>query len=118
MPACQDRSRETTFEKNNTTSKQVEDFLRSKKYVKSVFSNIGGSSDLVSLGNNANLSELNVKLFSTDEDDTETDFAAKECRNQLQNQFPSADLSRFSPFGANGKRFLRVRAANYRCAAA
>ena len=29
-----------TFEKNNTTSKQVEDFLRSKKYIKSVFSNI------------------------------------------------------------------------------
>ena len=86
-----------TFEKNNTTSKQVEDFLRSKKYVKSVFSNIGGSSDLVSLGNNANLSELNVKLFSTDEDDTETDFAAKECRNQLQNQFPQIKITTAKP---------------------
>jgi hydrophobic/amphiphilic exporter-1 (mainly G- bacteria), HAE1 family len=86
-----------TFEKNNTTSKQVEDFLRSKKYVKSVFSNIGGSSDLVSLGNNANLSELNVKLFSKDEVATETDDAAKECRSELQNQFPQIKITTAKP---------------------
>lgn len=86
-----------TFEKNNTTSKQVEDYLRSKKYVKSVFSNIGGSSDLVSLGNNANLSELNVKLFTKDEVATETDDAAKECRNELQSQFPQIKITTAKP---------------------
>jgi hydrophobic/amphiphilic exporter-1 (mainly G- bacteria), HAE1 family len=100
-----------TFEKNNTTSKQVEDFLRSKKYVKSVFSNIGGSSDLVSLGNNANLSELNVKLFSKDEVATETDAAAKECRNELQNQFPQIKITTAKPsfLGGNEDDPIQIR---------
>ncbi len=86
-----------TFEKNNTTSKQVEDFLRSKPYVKSVFSNIGGSSDLVSLGNNANLSELNVKLFTKDEQATTTEDAAKECRYELQQKFPQIKITTGKP---------------------
>lgn len=86
-----------TFEKNNTTSKQVEDFLRSKPYVKSVFSNIGGSSDLVSLGNNANLSELNVKLFTKDEQATTTEDAAKECRYELQRKFPQIKITTGKP---------------------
>jgi hydrophobic/amphiphilic exporter-1 (mainly G- bacteria), HAE1 family len=86
-----------TFEKNNTTSKQVEDFLRSKPYVKSVFSNIGGSSDLVSIGNNANLSELNIKLFTKDEQATTTEDAAKECRNDLQRKFPQIKITTGKP---------------------
>jgi hydrophobic/amphiphilic exporter-1 (mainly G- bacteria), HAE1 family len=100
-----------TFEKNNTTSKQVEDFLRSKKYVKSVFSNIGGSSDLVSLGNNANLSELNVKLYSKDEIETETDDAAKECRNELQNKFPQIKITTAKPsfLGGNEDDPIQIR---------
>lgn len=85
-----------TFDENNKISKQVEDVLRAKPYVKSVFSNIGGSSDLVSLGNNANLSELNVKLVPNQKS-MSTEEAAKECRYELQKQFPGVKITTGKP---------------------
>lgn len=86
-----------TFDYNNVNTKQIEDFLRSKPYVKSVFANVGGSSDLISLGNNANLSELNIKLYSLEESNVLTDKAAEECRQELQNAFPQLKIISAKP---------------------
>ena len=87
----------TAFEKNNITTKKVEDYLRSKFYVKSVFANVGGSSDLISLGNNSNLSEINVKLNPINESSISTDEAAKTNRNELQNQFSELKITSAKP---------------------
>ncbi len=86
-----------TFDYNNVNTKRIEDFLQSKPYVKSVFANVGGSSDLISLGNNANLSELNVKLYSLEESAVLTDKAAEECRQELQNAFPQLKITSAKP---------------------
>jgi HAE1 family hydrophobic/amphiphilic exporter-1 len=86
-----------TFQQNNVTTKQVEDFLRTKSYVKSVFANVGGSSDLISLGNNNNLSEINVKIYPNDEVFKVTDEASAECLKELQNKFPEIKITSAKP---------------------
>lgn len=86
-----------TFQQNNVTTKQVEDFLRSKPYVKSVFANVGGSSDLISLGNNNNQSEINVKIYPNDEVAKVTDEASAECLKELQSKFPEIKITSAKP---------------------
>jgi hydrophobic/amphiphilic exporter-1 (mainly G- bacteria), HAE1 family len=86
-----------TFQQNNVTTKQIEDFLRSKPYVKSVFANVGGSSDLVSLGNSNNQSEINVKIYPNETFEKVTDEAATECLVGLQNQFPQIKITSAKP---------------------
>jgi hydrophobic/amphiphilic exporter-1 (mainly G- bacteria), HAE1 family len=86
-----------TFQQNNVTTKQVEDFLRDKPYVKSVFANVGGSSDLVSLGNNNNQSEINVKIYPNDQVAKVTDEASAECLKELQNKFPEIKITSAKP---------------------
>ncbi|KOY84423.1 acriflavin resistance protein [bacterium 336/3] len=86
-----------TFQQNNVTTKQVEDFLRAKPYVKSVFANVGGSSDLISLGNNNNQSEINVKIYPKEENAKITDEASAECLNELQNKFPEIKITSAKP---------------------
>jgi hydrophobic/amphiphilic exporter-1 (mainly G- bacteria), HAE1 family len=86
-----------TFQQNNVTTKQVEDFLRAKPYVKSVFANVGGSSDLISLGNNNNQSEINVKIYPNEEVAKITDEASAECLKELQNKFPEIKITSAKP---------------------
>jgi hydrophobic/amphiphilic exporter-1 (mainly G- bacteria), HAE1 family len=86
-----------TFQQNNVTTKQVEDFLSAKPFVKSVFANVGGSSDLISLGNNNNQSEINVKIYPNEEVAKVTDEASAECLKGLQNKFPEIKITSAKP---------------------
>jgi hydrophobic/amphiphilic exporter-1 (mainly G- bacteria), HAE1 family len=86
-----------TFQQNNVTTKKVEDYLRAQPYVKSVFANVGGSSDLVSLGNSNNQSEINVKIHPNETFEKVTDEAAKECKTELQKQFPQIKVTSAKP---------------------
>ena len=86
-----------TFQQNNVTTKQIEDFLRAKPYVKSVFANVGGSSDLISLGNSNNQSEINVKIYPNETFEKVTDEAATECLLALQHQFPQIKITSAKP---------------------
>lgn len=86
-----------TFQQNNVTTKQVEDFLSAKFFVKSVFANVGGSSDLISLGNNNNQSEINVKIYPNEEVAKVTDDASAECLNELKNKFPEIKITSAKP---------------------
>jgi hydrophobic/amphiphilic exporter-1 (mainly G- bacteria), HAE1 family len=86
-----------TFQQNNVTTKKVEDYLRAQKYVKSVFANVGGSSDLISLGNSNNQSEINVKIYPNDQFEKVTDEAASECKTELQKQFPQIKVTSAKP---------------------
>ncbi|HEX8546640.1 MAG TPA: efflux RND transporter permease subunit [Cytophagaceae bacterium] len=86
-----------TFQQNNLTTKQVEDFLKSKSYVKSVFANVGGSSDLISLGNSNNQSELNVKIHPADVAPKGTDEASAESLKELQAKFPEIKITSAKP---------------------
>ncbi|AEI52206.1 efflux RND transporter permease subunit [Runella slithyformis] len=86
-----------TFQQNNLTTKQVEDFLREKPYVKSVFANVGGSSDLINLGNSNNQSEINVKIYPNEIVEKATDQAATECQMALQRQFPQIKITSAKP---------------------
>jgi hydrophobic/amphiphilic exporter-1 (mainly G- bacteria), HAE1 family len=86
-----------TFQQNNVTTKKVEDFLRNKSYVKSVFANVGGSSDLISLGNSNNQSELNVKIYPNEIIEKVTDEAASECLAILKNKFPEIKVTSAKP---------------------
>jgi hydrophobic/amphiphilic exporter-1 (mainly G- bacteria), HAE1 family len=86
-----------TFQQNNVTTKKVEDFLRDKPYVKSVFANVGGSSDLISLGNSNNQSEINVKIYPNEIVEKVTDEAASECLIILKNKFPEIKVTSAKP---------------------
>ncbi|MFM9839644.1 MAG: efflux RND transporter permease subunit [Cyclobacteriaceae bacterium] len=86
-----------TFQQNNITTKQVEDFLSKKPYVKSVFANVGGSSDLISLGNSNNQSEINVKIYPNETFEKITDEAATECKTELQKLFPQIKVTSAKP---------------------
>jgi hydrophobic/amphiphilic exporter-1 (mainly G- bacteria), HAE1 family len=86
-----------TFQQNNVTTKQVEDFLRDKPYVKSVFANVGGSSDLISLGNSNNQSEINVKIYPNEVLEKVTDEAATECLTALKTKFPQIKVTSAKP---------------------
>jgi hydrophobic/amphiphilic exporter-1 (mainly G- bacteria), HAE1 family len=86
-----------TFQQNNVTTKQVEDFLRAKPYVKSVFANVGGSSDLISLGNSNNQSEINVKIYPNEKVAKVTDEASAECLKELQNKFSEIKITSAKP---------------------
>ncbi len=87
--------KKTTLNKNNLITKEVEDYILSKKEVKSVFSNVGGpTTGMASLGiGEEHKSELTVSLIPKKERNNEpSDNFMVQLREELQAKYPGIDF--------------------------
>lgn len=90
-----EHDKKTTLNKNNLVTKEVEDYILSKKEVKSVFSNVGGpTSGMAALGiGEEHKSELTVSLIPKKERNNEpSDNFMVGLREELQAKFPGIDF--------------------------
>ncbi|GAA5219680.1 efflux RND transporter permease subunit [Membranihabitans marinus] len=85
--------KETPLDQNNMISQEVEKYLLDQPEVTNVFTTVGQSSGLLSTTSTAYMTEINVKLVSSDERSMTSDEYARMVKAQLSDNIPGVKFS-------------------------